>query len=709
MNFIKSNYICPVNKNLHKPIEFLKGVGPERGEKLKKEAKIHTCWDLFNYFPFRYVDRSSFQPIGHITGQEGNIQVKGVITNVRNEGIGKKKRLKANLRDKTGNIELVWFKKANWIVDKLKIGSQFIVYGKPQKFGARWSIVHPDFRSTEEVISEKKLQPVYNSSEKLTKVGLHSKGIEKLTTNLVKEQVADIPEFFPTYFREKYNLLSRKKAYKYIHHPENFNQLKAAQYTLKFEELFVLQMELLLRKKTSKKKSKGIQVLKSGQLFNDFYENHIPFELTGAQKRVIKEVFEDLKSGERMNRLLQGDVGSGKTLVALICALFLIDSNYQVALMAPTEILAQQHFNTIQEQLEKLPVNVALLTGSSKKKERRVIHEGLENGTVNLLIGTHALIEPTVKFKNLGMVIVDEQHRFGVAQRAKLAVKNSPSPHVLVMTATPIPRTLSMTLYGDLDVSIIDEMPKGRKPVQTAHYFEGMRLKVFEFLKKQIALGRQAYIVYPLIEESDAFDYKNLMEGFEAISKAFPKPNYQISIVHGRMKPEDKDFEMQRFAKGETHIMVATTVIEVGVNVPNASVMVIENAEKFGLSQLHQLRGRVGRGSEKSYCLLMSGNKISQEGKKRLKTMVSTNDGFKIAEVDLEIRGPGNIMGTQQSGILDLNIANLATDGTIISRARDAAKFILNNDPKFEKSEHQGMKIALKEFIKSKPNWSKIA
>lgn len=698
-----------MNKNLHKSIEYLKGVGPERGAKLRSEANIHTCWDLFNYFPFRYVDRSSFYSIGHISGNEGSVQLKGVITNVRQEGFGRKKRLKASFRDKSGSIELIWFKKTSWIIDKLKIGKSFIVYGKPQRFGAKWSIAHPEFSPSDEVTTEKKLQPVYNSSEKLGKMGLHSKGIEKITNNLLNELTGEVPEIFPSYFLEKYHLIPRKKAYKYIHHPESYNQLKAAQYTLKFEELFALQVELLLRKKTSKKKSSGIKISKTGQLFKEFYEKYIPFELTGAQKRVIKEVFEDLKSGERMNRLLQGDVGSGKTLVAVVCALFLIDSNFQVALMAPTEILAQQHYNTIKEQLEKLPIKVAILTGSSKTKERREIHEGLENGEIHLLIGTHALIEPKVKFKNLGLAIVDEQHRFGVAQRAKLAVKNKPSPHVLVMTATPIPRTLSMTLYGDLDVSIIDEMPKGRKPVQTAHYFEDMRLKVFEFLKKQIALGRQAYIVYPLIEESDAFDYKNLMEGFEAVSRAFPKPNYQISIVHGRMKPEDKDFEMQRFAKGETQIMVSTTVIEVGVNVPNASVMVIENAEKFGLSQLHQLRGRVGRGSEKSYCLLMSGNKISQEGKKRLQTMVSTNDGFKIAEVDLEIRGPGNIMGTQQSGILDLNIANLATDGTIVSKARDAAKFILNNDPKFEKEEHQGMKIALKKLIKSKPNWSKIA
>jgi ATP-dependent DNA helicase RecG len=698
-----------VNETLLKPITYLKGVGPERGEALTKEAGVDTVWDLLNYFPFRYIDRSKFDQIRTLTGQEGNVQLKGVIKGVKLSGVRRSKRLTAIFSDGSGSMELIWFKGINWIQNKLTPGKEYIVYGKIQNFKGVKTIAHPDFGEFSSQENITRLQPVYNTSEKLTKVGLHSKGIEKLMHTTLKDHLKLIHNIFPEDMRNAYQLLSRSQAYRCIHHAFNHTELKKAQYTLKFEELFILQMEMLLRKRIGKKAQKGIQINGSGDAFKMFYDEHLPFSLTNAQKRVVKEIFEDLKSGERMNRLLQGDVGSGKTLVAILSCLFMIGNGYQTAIMAPTEILAQQHFNSVSELLAPIGINVALLTGSKKPKERKLLHEALVCGEIDLLIGTHALIEPTVKFYNLGLVIIDEQHRFGVAQRAKLANKNTLPPHVLVMTATPIPRTLSLTFYGDLDVSVIDELPAGRKPIQTVHYFEAKRLVVFDFIRKQIEHGRQVYIVYPLIQESETLDYKNLMEGYEAVSRSFPRPDYQISIVHGQMKPEDKEFEMQRFVKGETQIMVATTVIEVGVNVPNASVMVIENAERFGLSQLHQLRGRVGRGSEKSYCILMSGEKLSENGKKRLSTMVQTNDGFKIAEVDLELRGPGDIMGTQQSGILNLNIANLATDGIILNQARKAAKEILAADPSLENIENERIKWALKEVIKSKPNWSKIA
>lgn len=698
-----------MNEALLKPITYLKSVGPERGEALTKEAGVETVWDLLNYFPFRYIDRSKFGQIRSLTGQEGNVQLKGVIKGVKLSGVRRSKRLTAIFSDGSGSMELIWFKGINWIQNKLIPGKEYIVYGKIQNFKGIKTIAHPDFNEFNESDQTERLQPVYNSSEKLTKLGLHSKGIEKLTKIALKETIPAIEDVFSEEFIEKYSLLSRKFAYRCIHHPYNYSELKKAQFTLKFEELFLLQMEMLIRKLIGKKVEQGLKIKNSGEVFKTFYDQHIPFELTNAQKRVVKEIFEDLRSGERMNRLLQGDVGSGKTLVAVLSCLFMIGNDFQAALMAPTEILAQQHYHSVSELLAPVGIKVGLLTGSKKTKERKILHEKLESGEIQLLIGTHALIEPKVKFKNLGLVIIDEQHRFGVAQRAKLSSKNTSPPHVLVMTATPIPRTLSLTFYGDLDVSVIDELPAGRKPIQTVHYFEGKRIKVFDFMRKQVALGRQVYMVYPLIQESETLDYKNLMEGYEAVSRAFPRPEYQISIVHGQMKPEDKEFEMQRFVKGETQIMVATTVIEVGVNVPNASVMIIENAERFGLSQLHQLRGRVGRGSEKSYCILMSGDKLSENGKKRLSTMVQTNDGFKIAEVDLNLRGPGDIMGTQQSGILNLNIANLATDGLIVNHARKAAKEILADDPKFEKPENQKIKVALKEIIKSKPNWSKIA
>jgi ATP-dependent DNA helicase RecG len=557
--------------------------------------------------------------------------------------------------------------------------------------------------------NEKGLQPIYNSTYKLSKKGLNARGFERLTYDLASTIKGKIPEILPSWIIEQYRLVSRETAYYNMHIPPSEQAIQQAQFRLKFEELLFLQLELLLKKDKAKEKSPGYVFQKTGSFFDDFYQSYIPFELTGAQKRVVKEIRADLRTGKHMNRLLQGDVGSGKTLVALLSMLFAIGNDFQAALMAPTEILAQQHFQTITELLAPLGINVVLLTGSTKKKERVVIHEGLQDGTNHIIIGTHALLEPVVKFKNLGLVVIDEQHRFGVAQRARLWRKNKRPPHVLVMTATPIPRTLAMTFYGDLDVSVIDELPPGRKPVTTKHFYESSRLKAFQLIKEEIAKGRQVYIVYPLIEESETLDYNNLMEGYEAISKIFPRPEFQVSIVHGRMKPADKDFEMQQFAKGNTQIMVATTVIEVGVNVPNATVMMIESSEKFGLSQLHQLRGRVGRGADQSFCILMTGNKVSKEGKKRLQTMVATNDGFKIAEVDLEIRGPGDIMGTQQSGVLNLRLADLARDGQIVSIARQAAQRLIQDDPTFVKEEHVNLRMELKRMLKSKPNWSKIS
>ncbi|MEX1191791.1 MAG: ATP-dependent DNA helicase RecG [Brumimicrobium sp.] len=699
-----------MNYLLNTPIEYLKGVGAERGDLLRKEIGVDKLWDLLNYFPFRYVDRSKYMKIKDLSAYDNiPVQLKGRITHVSEVGVGRGKRLKAVFQDDTGVIDLVWFKGAKWVKNKLRSGIPFRIYGKPTLYGNSWNIAHPEIIPLSEVAHEKGLQPVYNSSEKLTKKGLSTKGIEKLTYELATSIQGKIPEILPQQLIQHYRLISREHAYQKMHIPKTAEDIQRARFRLKFEELLFLQLELLLRKKGAADKANGYIFENTGEYFDDFYKSHIPFELTNAQKRVVKEIRVDLRKGRHMNRLLQGDVGSGKTLVALLSMLFAIGNDFQAALMAPTEILAQQHYETIRELLEPLDLKVALLTGSTKTAARKEMFAELENGEINLLIGTHALLEPKVKFKNLGIAVIDEQHRFGVAQRAKLWRKNTMPPHVLVMTATPIPRTLAMTFYGDLDVSVIDELPPGRKPINTIHYFESSRLKAFQLIKEEVALGRQVYIVYPLITESETLDYQNLMDGYEAITRSFPRPDYQVSIVHGQMKPADKEFEMHQFAKGNTHIMVATTVIEVGVNVPNASVMIIESAERFGLSQLHQLRGRVGRGADKSYCVLMTGNKISKEAKKRLQTMVETNDGFKIAEVDLEIRGPGDIMGTQQSGVLNLNLADLARDGQIVSAAREAAKQILEHDPKLANEAYIAIRNELKRLIKSKPNWSKIA
>jgi ATP-dependent DNA helicase RecG len=694
---------------LQTPIEFLKGVGPQRAELLKKEIGIYTFGDLLEYFPFRYIDRSTYTTVAESVFSETYVQLRGYIVEVKEVGSGRTKRLTAKFQDKTGVIELTWFQGAQWIKPSLKLNTLFQLFGRVKKFGNSYSIPHPELQELGKVDLKKGLKAVYSSTEKLSSKGLHSNGIEKLTSALVQQVNRVIPEILPLDLLRELNLLERELAIKQIHYPQNEELTKRASYRLKFEELFFLQLELLLRKQIALRKNKGFVFNEVGSVFLKFYEKHLPFELTNAQKRVIKEIRQDFKNGFHMNRLVQGDVGSGKTMVALLTMLIAIGNGFQTAMMAPTEILAQQHFESILELTKDLPIRVEKLSGITKKSKRIELHEALLNGEIDILIGTHALIEDVVQFKNLGLVVIDEQHRFGVAQRAKLWAKNLCPPHILVMTATPIPRTLAMTVYGDLDVSVIDELPPGRKPITTEHRFESDRSVVFGFMRREIELGRQIYIVYPLIAESETLDYMNLMSGFEAISRAFPTPQYQVSIVHGQLKPDVKEFEMKRFVKGETQIMVATTVIEVGVNVPNASIMIIESAERFGLSQLHQLRGRVGRGAEKSYCILMTGNKLSQESKKRLQTMVRTQDGFEIAEVDLELRGPGDLMGTQQSGLLDLKIADLTKDGPLVALAREKARAILEKDADLSLPIHAGIRMQLSKQMKSKPNWSKIS
>jgi ATP-dependent DNA helicase RecG len=696
-----------MNNLLITPIEYLKGVGPKRAELLKKELKIFSFGDLVHYYPFRYIDRSHFHKVADLIELNGPAQLKGRIVGMMETGVGKSKRLTAQFQDDSGMINLIWFKGGKWIKNAIKVNEDIVIYGRPKQFGGKWQIPHPEMSKPSAI--EKGFQPVYSSTEKLTANGLDTRGIEKLTAVLLSQISGQIEELLPVSVCKENRLISREDAIIEIHKPTNSQKAEQARIRLKFEELFFLQLELLVRKKITLQKSKGVKLELVGDAFNTFYKNHIPFELTGAQKRVLKEIRHDLNTGHHMNRLLQGDVGSGKTLVALLTMLLGIGNGFQAALMAPTEILAIQHFESISKLMEKLNVRVALLTGSTKKKDRVVLHEALQSGEIDILIGTHALLEDVVQFKNLGIVVIDEQHRFGVAQRARMWKKNELPPHVLIMTATPIPRTLAMTFYGDLDVSVIDELPPGRKPITTVHRYDAHRLRVFGFMKEEISKGRQVYIVYPLINESNALDFNNLMDGFEAIQRAFPMPEYNVSIVHGQMKPGDKEFEMNRFARGETQIMVATTVIEVGVNVPNASVMVIESAERFGLSQLHQLRGRVGRGAEQSYCILMTGDEISKDSIKRMKTMVRTNDGFEIAEVDLQLRGPGDLLGTQQSGILDLKIANLSKDGQLVQLARAVAKSILLKDPNIEAVEHKGIRSKLSDMLKSRPNWGRIA
>ncbi len=623
------------------PIEYLKGIGPTKADVINKELGIFTFGDFIRHYPFRYIDKTQFYTIAEVNTELPYIQFRAKLMSKQMVGERRGKRLTAVVEDHTGAMELVWFQGTKWIDKSLIVGQEYVVFGKPNAYGMRVNIVHPEMELSKDFKPENAtaLQPVYSSTEKLKTFFLDSKGIMKLQKQLMTQAENEIHEFLPQNILEKYKMMPRAEAMKEVHFPTSAKQLQRAQARLKFEELFLIQLKLLQANKGRKLNTKGFIFSKVGEKFNQFYSHQLPFELTDAQKRVVKEIRSDTNTGFQMNRLLQGDVGSGKTIVALLTMLLAIDNGFQACLMAPTEILAQQHFSGLSELLSGMDINIRILTGSSKTKERKELLAALEAGEIDILLGTHALIEEPVKFKNLGMVIIDEQHRFGVEQRSKLWKKNVQPPHVLVMTATPIPRTLAMTLYGDLDTSVIDELPKGRKPIETIHQYETHRLKLFGFLEKEIAKGRQVYIVYPLIKESEKLDLINLEEGYQSVVKAFPRPKYNVSIVHGKMKPSDKDFEMQRFVKGETQIMVATTVIEVGVNVPNASVMVIENSERFGLSQLHQLRGRVGRGAEQSYCILMSGNKLSTDAKTRLNTMVKTNNRFEIAEIDLQLRG----------------------------------------------------------------------
>jgi ATP-dependent DNA helicase RecG len=698
-----------MNDFLETSIEFLKGVGPQRAQILRSELGVFTFRDLLEHYPFRYLDRFTYHKVADAPYVDNYVQLKGKITSLREIGTGRHKKLFARFTDDSGSIDLIWFQGIQWIKPTIQLNLEYQIFGKPKMFVNNWNIPHPEMAIYSDVQNKTGLQAFYSSTEKLTAKGLHSKGIEKLIATLLPQLTLKIPETLPDWLIQENHLISKERALFAVHQPTSEQQIQLARIRLKFEELFFLQLEMLLRKQITATKMKGFVYEEVGNVFNSFYTNHLPFDLTNAQKKVIKEIRKDFLSGKHMNRLLQGDVGSGKTLVALLTALIAIGNGFQAALMAPTEILASQHFESISSLMKNMDIQLELLIGSTKKSARKEIHEKLLSGELNLLIGTHALLEDVVQFKNLGIVIIDEQHRFGVAQRAKMWKKNSTPPHVLIMTATPIPRTLAMTFYGDLDVSIIDELPPGRKPISTIHRFESHRLRLFGFMREQIALGRQVYVVYPLIKESETLDFNNLLDGFEAISRAFPMPQYQVSIVHGKMKPEDKDFEMQRFVKGETQIMVATTVIEVGVNVPNASVMVIESAERFGLSQLHQLRGRVGRGAEKSYCILMTGDKLSKEAQKRMETMVQTNDGFEISEVDLQLRGPGDLMGTQQSGVLDLKISNLSKDGQIVTLAREMAKKLLSEDAKFEMPKNQILKNQIQRILRSKPNWGRIA
>lgn len=696
---------------LQTPIDYLKGVGPNRAEVLRKELGIHTYQDLLNLFPNRYIDKTKYYKINEIQRNTAEIQVIGKITHLKTVAQKRGKRLVADFVDDTGKIELVWFRGHKWLKESLKINEPYVIFGKVNWFNNSCSMPHPDMELLKEHEAGLRMamQPIYPSTENLSKKGISNKVISKIIQQLFSESKQGFTETLPQSILQELKLVSKSEALLNIHFPQAPKKLALAQYRLKFEELFYIQLQLLIKNLIHKQKIKGFPFTEVGTYFNDFYQNHLPFELTNAQKRVLKEIRSDLGSSAQMNRLLQGDVGSGKTIVALMTCLLALDNNFQACLMAPTEILAIQHYQGLSELCEKLPIKISLLTGSSKTKERREIHESLEDGSLHLLIGTHALLEDKVKFKNLGLAIIDEQHRFGVAQRSKLWHKNSLPPHVLVMTATPIPRTLAMSLYGDLDISVIDELPPGRKAIKTVHRYDSNRLKVFRFIREEIEKGRQVYVVYPLIQESEKMDYKDLMDGYESIARDFPAPTYQISIVHGQMKPADKEYEMNRFVKGETQIMVATTVIEVGVNVPNASVMIIESAERFGLSQLHQLRGRVGRGAEQSYCILMTGHKLSQDSKTRLETMVRTNDGFEIAEVDLKLRGPGDIMGTQQSGVLNLRIADIVKDNEILKTARYYAKKMLTEDPSLKIPDHEVVKNTYRLMGKHKNIWNYIS
>ena len=696
---------------LETPIEYLKGVGPERGKLLRNELNITCFGDLLSYFPFRYVDRTKFHKTTELDADMPYVQLKGKIISMEVVGKNRAQRMVANFKDDSGIIELVWFQGIKWLKNSLKPGIEYVVFGKPTVFNGKFNIAHPevDEVNEENLKLQSSLQAMYFSSDKLKTRSLDSRGISKLVRAVLQSGTGKIPENLPADIISNQRFVSREAAFYQIHLPANPELLKKAEMRLKFDELFYISLTLLRQKSVNQKTFHGFRFGSIGEYFNTFYKTNLPFELTNAQKKVLKEIRTDVGSGKHMNRLLQGDVGSGKTIVALMTMLMALDNGFQACLMAPTEILAAQHFESISALLKGMNINVGLLTGSTKISVRRKIHEQLLSGEMHILLCTHALIEPKVQFKNLGMVIVDEQHRFGVEQRAKLWKKNTNPPHVLIMTATPIPRTLAMTLYGDLDVSVIDELPPGRKPIKTVHLIDSNRLRIFGFMKEQITLGRQIYVVYPLIEESETMDYKDLMDGYESMVRAFPRPQYEVGVIHGRMSSSDKDLVMEQFQKNKINILVATTVIEVGVNVPNASVMVIESAERFGLSQLHQLRGRVGRGADQSYCMLVTSFKLSADAKLRLETMCKTNDGFEIADVDLRLRGPGDLAGTQQSGLPDFKISNLATDGAILTEARNAALKILEDDPQFSQPKNQVIVEFLNFINRNKKDWARIS
>jgi ATP-dependent DNA helicase RecG len=699
------------SQELHTPIMYLKGIGPGRAKLLEKELGIATYQDLLYFFPNRYIDKSKYYTISELERSSSDVQIIGQIVHLKTVEQKKGKRLVATFKDHTGEMELIWFRSQQWFRERLELGQPYVIFGRINWFNGQFSMAHPELEllSQHQKSISGRMQPVYPSTENLSKQGVSNRVIMKWMAALLEEYGSAVHETLPENLRNDLGLPRKRDALIHIHFPDSQKHLAGAQARLKFEELFYIQLALLIKRQFRKQKIKGLPFENVGSFFNSFYENHLPFELTEAQKRVVREIRADLGSRAQMNRLLQGDVGSGKTIVAVLIMLLALDNEFQSCLVAPTEILAQQHYQGIKALLEPLGIKVGLLTGSVRKRDRKPLFAELESGELSILIGTHAILEEGVIFKNLGLAIIDEQHRFGVAQRAKLWRKNEAPPHILVMTATPIPRTMAMSLYGDLDSSIIDTLPPGRKPIKTVHRTDADRLKVFGFIRDEIAKGRQIYIVYPLIQESEALDYKDLMDGYESISREFPLPKYQVSIVHGQMKPEDKDIEMQRFVSGKTQIMVATTVIEVGVNVPNATVMIIESAERFGLSQLHQLRGRVGRGGEQSYCILMSGSKLSEDAKTRLQTMVRTNDGFEIAEVDLKLRGPGDLMGTQQSGILSLKIADVVKDKDLLQTARYYAIQLLKDDPGLNSEQNQMVKFKMSRMDMFKNKWDYIS
>lgn len=695
---------------LQSSIEYVKGIGTEKANLLKKQLNIHSCEDLLNYFPFRYVDKSKIYKINQLGSSSAEIQLRGKIISLKETTFNKKSRLTAIFEDSTGKLELIWFNVTNWLVKSIPLHEEVLIFGKVNAFNGKLTLAHPEIEKMNEAkLAHIVLEPIYSNSEKLQKRGINQRFFKKSIREILVAIDDQIEENLSQEILVNYKLISRKKAYQQIHFPNSYVDLQQAEYRLKFEEMFFFQLGFGLQKIHRQRINLGNPFSNVGHHFNEFYNFHLPFQLTNAQKKVIKEIRKDLSRNIQMNRLLQGDVGSGKTMVALLSMLLAIDNGFQACMIAPTEILAVQHYKSICELVDEMNISVHLLTGSTSTSERKLIHQELLSGKINILVGTHALLEEKVQFKNLGLAIIDEQHRFGVEQRSRLWGKNSIHPHILVMTATPIPRTLAMSYYSDLDVSIIDELPSGRKEIKTYHRTDSNRLSVFGFLKNEIKKGRQVYIVYPLIEESESLDYKDLMDGYESIVRDFPMPDYQISIVHGKMKAADKEYEMQRFVNNQTQIMIATTVIEVGVNVPNASVMVIESAEKFGLSQLHQLRGRVGRGAEQSYCILMTKSELSNDAQKRIKTMCETNDGFRISEVDLELRGPGNILGTQQSGTIDFKKTDLIHDKVIVSLSKSCVDHLLQDDPDLTKEKNKAIRKFFLKYHKNKIKWSKIS